>query len=207
MRGEEGYSRFFAYMNLFVASMVVLVLADNLAVPLPRLGRRGHLLLPADRLLLPHRRERQRRDQGLPGHARRRRVHGHRPVHPAVAARHARHPGAARTRAAALRQRRPADRHGDADAARRRGRQVGAAAAADLARRRHGRPDAGLGADPRRHHGDRGRVPDRAHPRPVRARAGRAGTGRRGGRRDAADRRALRRWCRPTSSACWRTRP
>ncbi|NPU92999.1 MAG: NADH-quinone oxidoreductase subunit L [Gammaproteobacteria bacterium] len=30
MRGEEGYSRFFSYMNLFVASMVVLVLADNL---------------------------------------------------------------------------------------------------------------------------------------------------------------------------------
>ncbi|KYP95478.1 NADH:ubiquinone oxidoreductase subunit L, partial [Sodalis-like endosymbiont of Proechinophthirus fluctus] len=30
MRGEEGYSRFFAYTNLFVASMLVLVLADNL---------------------------------------------------------------------------------------------------------------------------------------------------------------------------------
>ena len=30
MRGEEGYGRFFAYMNLFVASMLVLVLADNL---------------------------------------------------------------------------------------------------------------------------------------------------------------------------------
>jgi NADH-quinone oxidoreductase subunit L len=30
MRGEEGYSRFFAYMNLFVSSMVMLVLADNL---------------------------------------------------------------------------------------------------------------------------------------------------------------------------------
>jgi NADH-quinone oxidoreductase subunit L len=30
MRGEEGYSRFFAYMNLFVCSMLVLVLADNL---------------------------------------------------------------------------------------------------------------------------------------------------------------------------------
>jgi NADH-quinone oxidoreductase subunit L len=30
MRGEEGYSRFFSYMNLFVASMVLLVLADNL---------------------------------------------------------------------------------------------------------------------------------------------------------------------------------
>lgn len=30
MRKEEGYSRFFAYTNLFIASMVVLVLADNL---------------------------------------------------------------------------------------------------------------------------------------------------------------------------------
>jgi NADH-quinone oxidoreductase subunit L len=32
MAGEEGYSRFFAYMNLFVASMVVLVLAGDLIV-------------------------------------------------------------------------------------------------------------------------------------------------------------------------------
>jgi NADH-quinone oxidoreductase subunit L len=30
MRDEEGYSRFFAYMNLFVAMMLTLVLADNL---------------------------------------------------------------------------------------------------------------------------------------------------------------------------------
>ena len=30
MIDDEGYSRFFAYMNLFVGSMVVLVLADNL---------------------------------------------------------------------------------------------------------------------------------------------------------------------------------
>jgi NADH-quinone oxidoreductase subunit L len=30
MAGEEGYRRFFAYMNLFVASMLILVLADNL---------------------------------------------------------------------------------------------------------------------------------------------------------------------------------
>ncbi|HEX6996105.1 MAG TPA: NADH-quinone oxidoreductase subunit L [Gammaproteobacteria bacterium] len=30
MDGDEGYSRFFAYMNLFAASMLVLVLADNL---------------------------------------------------------------------------------------------------------------------------------------------------------------------------------
>jgi NADH-quinone oxidoreductase subunit L len=32
MRGEEGYSRFFAYMNLFIASMLVLVLADDLVM-------------------------------------------------------------------------------------------------------------------------------------------------------------------------------
>ena len=30
MRGEEGYSRFFTYTNLFIASMLILVLADNL---------------------------------------------------------------------------------------------------------------------------------------------------------------------------------
>jgi len=30
MSREEGYSRFFCYMNLFVASMLILVLADNL---------------------------------------------------------------------------------------------------------------------------------------------------------------------------------
>jgi len=30
MRGEEGYARFFAYMNLFIGSMLVLLLADDL---------------------------------------------------------------------------------------------------------------------------------------------------------------------------------
>jgi NADH-quinone oxidoreductase subunit L len=32
MHGEEGYSRYFAHLNLFVASMLLLVLADNLLV-------------------------------------------------------------------------------------------------------------------------------------------------------------------------------
>ncbi|MGE5383426.1 MAG: proton-conducting transporter membrane subunit, partial [Omnitrophica WOR_2 bacterium] len=32
MSEDEGYSRFFAYMNLFVSSMLILVLADNLLV-------------------------------------------------------------------------------------------------------------------------------------------------------------------------------
>lgn len=30
MRGEEGYARFFSYLNLFITSMLLLVLADNL---------------------------------------------------------------------------------------------------------------------------------------------------------------------------------
>src|SRR6185437_14479415 len=30
MAGDEGYTRFFAYMNLFVGSMITLLLADNL---------------------------------------------------------------------------------------------------------------------------------------------------------------------------------
>ncbi|PTQ91347.1 NADH-quinone oxidoreductase subunit L [Agitococcus lubricus] len=32
MRGEKGFERFFSYMNLFVASMLLLVLGDNLAL-------------------------------------------------------------------------------------------------------------------------------------------------------------------------------
>ena len=32
MAGEDGYSRFFAYMNLFVFAMLMLVLGDNLLV-------------------------------------------------------------------------------------------------------------------------------------------------------------------------------
>lgn len=32
MKGDDGYARFFAYMNLFVGSMLVLVMADNLVL-------------------------------------------------------------------------------------------------------------------------------------------------------------------------------
>ena len=46
-----------------------------------------------------------------------------------------------------------------AAAAARRVWQVGPGAAAVVARRRHGRPDAGVGAHPRRHDGDRRRLP------------------------------------------------
>ena len=48
-------------------------------------------------------------------------------------------------------------------AAGRRVRQVRSGPAAHLASGRHGGPDAGVGAHPRRHHGDRGRLPHRPH--------------------------------------------
>ena len=54
----------------------------------------------------------------------------------------------------------------------RRHRQVGADPAARLAAGRDGRPDAGVGADPRGDDGDRRRVPGRAHVGHLPARAG-----------------------------------
>ena len=63
------------------------------------------------------------------------------------------------------------DDHRDLPAAAgRRLRQVGAAAAPHLAARRDGGPDPGLLADPRGDDGHRRRLPDRPHPRPLRAR-------------------------------------
>ena len=57
------------------------------------------------------------------------------------------------------------------DAAARRLRQVGAGAAAVLARRRDGGPDPGLGPHPRGDHGDRRRLPDRPLRRDLQRRA------------------------------------
>ena len=76
-----------------------------------------------------------------------------------------------------------------AAAAGRRGRQVGAAAAAHLAAGRHGGPDAGLGADPRRHDGHGRRLPHRAHVAALLARARRLRPRRDHRRRDAHGRR------------------
>ncbi len=79
----------------------------------------------------------------------------------------------------------PGGRGGGA-AAGRGGGQVGPASAADLAARRHGRPDARQRPDPRRHDGDRRRLPDRPHARALRAGAGRAAAGGRHRRGHAA---------------------
>ena len=90
---------------------------------------------------------------------------------------------------------------------RRRHRQVGADPALRLAARRDGRPDAGLGADPRRHHGDGGRLHDRA---PARRSTRSRPTALDGGRRRSARRRRSSpppsRSRRPTSRRCSPTR-
>ncbi len=85
--------------------------------------------------------------------------------------------------------------------------QVGADSAVRLAARRDGRPDAGVGADPRGDDGHRRRVPLRQDVRRLHARPGSE-------RADRRDRRARRhssrrrsRSCRPTSRKCSPTRP
>ena len=52
MAHDNGYYRFFGYLNLFVFFMLMLVLAKTTAA-VRRLGRRGIMQLPADRILLP----------------------------------------------------------------------------------------------------------------------------------------------------------
>ncbi len=131
--------------------------------------------------------------QGVHHHAHRRHGDDRRAVPAVHATSHAGDPAADAGGAGASPPARRSRRRGPA-AARRRRRQVGAAAAADLAARRHGRPDAGQRTHPRRHDGDRRRVPHRAHARPVHAGAGRAARGRRHRRR--------RRCSTPASAPC-----
>ena len=51
MAHEGGYYRFFAFLNLFMFFMLVLVLASNYLVMFVGLGGRGAVQLPADRVL------------------------------------------------------------------------------------------------------------------------------------------------------------
>ena len=61
MGGDRGYARYFAYLNFFVFSMLVLVLAANFIAADRRLGLRGRRVLPADLLLVPARHGHPRR--------------------------------------------------------------------------------------------------------------------------------------------------
>ena len=165
MAEDDGYSRFFAYMNLFVGAMLVLVLADNLL--LLYLGWEGVGL--CSYLLIGF----WYRDPANGAAARKAFVVtrvgdtalmvglfvlfqelGTLDIARGAAAA----PGVARQRGD------PAARRRGRAAPRRRGRQVRATPAADVAARRHGRTDAGQRADPRRHDGHGRRLSDRADP-------------------------------------------
>ena len=159
--------RFFAYLNLFVAAMLLLVLADNylvLFVGWEGVGLASYLLIgfwqhkpsaatAAKKAFVVNRVG----DFGLSlAIMLMFSTFGTRQLRGVVAS------GRTRPRATTLHRDRPA-------AAARRLRQVGAVAAAVLAARRDGGPDPGLGADPRRDHGHRRRLPDRPLRRDLRA--------------------------------------
>ena len=57
--------RFFGYLNLFVAAMLMLVLAENYLGHVPRLGGRRPRLLPPDRLLAAQAVRRRGRQEGV----------------------------------------------------------------------------------------------------------------------------------------------
>ncbi len=65
MHGDERFPRFFTYLNLFAASMLTLVLANNFAMLFVGLGTRRSLLLPAHLLLVHPSVGRRRRQEGL----------------------------------------------------------------------------------------------------------------------------------------------
>ena len=160
MHGDPRFSRFFAYMNLFVASMLVLVLGSSFLDDVPRVGGRRPLLLPAGLVLV--------RAQRRPPNAGKKafittRV-GDVGFMIAMFLIFAELGSLNYTGAngALARRAPPRLRHRDRDRAAplpRRGRQERAVPAAPLAARRDGGPDPGLGAHPRRDDGDRRRVP------------------------------------------------
>ena len=65
MKGDQDYSKFFLYMNLFVASMLILVLGQQPAGHLRGLGGGGGLLLLAGLVLVHPGLGGQRRQEGL----------------------------------------------------------------------------------------------------------------------------------------------
>jgi NADH-quinone oxidoreductase subunit L len=192
MKEDASYARYFAYLNLFLFFMLMLVLGRSLLVLFVGWEGVGLASYLPDRLLVRGSRQGCRGQEGLHHQPHRRRR---------VPPRHVPHlPASARSTWTASTPRswpRPAP----AVSASLVGillfigavRQVGADPAARVAARRDGGTDAGLGADPRGDHGDRGRVPGRALSGILPARARGLRRDRRGGSRD----RVLRRDHRP----------
>ena len=173
MRGDRGYARYFAYLNFFVFSMLLLVLAANFVILIigwAFVGAASYLLISFW----------YRRETAVKAGIKAFVINVIGDVALVVAAflildnvssldfltvfedagkAFGRNDGDAR--------------RGLPPAPRRRLRQVGPAAAPHLASGRHGGPHPGLRPDPRRHDGHGRRVPDRPHAPAVRARADR----------------------------------
>ena len=62
---DTEYARYFSYLNLFAAFMLVLVLGSNFLGDVRRLGGRRPVLVPADRLLVPEEVGLRRRQEGV----------------------------------------------------------------------------------------------------------------------------------------------
>ena len=172
-REDGGFQRFFCYLNLFMFSMLVLVLGRQPRAHVRRLGGRRALLLPPDRVLV----QRPLRtptagskafivnrigdfgfllgifllfwalaDAGTPT--------SRSAISRPASARSPSGPSRSPSRSPSCRARRPEARDADRPLLlRRRGGQVGADPALRLAPRRDGGSDAGLGADPCRDDG------------------------------------------------------
>ena len=65
MHGDQGFSKFFVYLNLFVFSMLMLVLGSNMLITFLGLGGRGRLLLLPHLVLVQQGSQRLRRQEGL----------------------------------------------------------------------------------------------------------------------------------------------
>ena len=187
MGSDRGYARFFAYLNFFVFSMLVLVMAANfllLIIGWAFVGAASYLLIS-----FWYRRTTATAagikafvinvvgDVGLvlgTFFIFRHSAHAGLPGAPST-----RRPGTSPAHSGALTA-------GLILPARRRLREVGPGPAAHLAPGRDGGPDAGLRAHPRRHHGHGRRLPHRAHAHAVRAVGHRVAGGRHRRLRDAA---------------------
>ena len=193
MDGADEERRYFAYMALFVFSMLLLVEAGNLLILLAGLGPRRALLVLADRIRARAAGRDRRSQEGVHHERVRRRDHGARPLRARLADRHARLPRRLRAGAGRRpRRRRHPRRPGGTGPARRRSREIRPDPAAYVAAGRHGGPDPGQRPHPRGHDGDRRRLPDRAHARDLRGGAARPRSRRRPRRGHAARRRADR---------------
>ena len=170
MQSDEGYRRFFSYLNFFVFSMLLLVLAGNfvlLIVGWAFVGFASYALIS-----FWYRRTTATR-AGMKAFV----INVVGDIGLVLAAFLIFRELGTFEYERSLRQGAGSVQHqrvdGDRDlpaAAARRLRQVGAAAAPHLAAGRDGGPDPGLGPDPRGDDGDRRRLPDRPHPRPLRPR-------------------------------------